>query len=369
MSTGKRPHSERPPWPVSPGSGAPSPAQTAAGSPEGVPREGVPREEVGASSQALATPEPPLPPVAPVLPVSGLTSDLPTEEVVGVHAPFVPDGAILADGQVGGAEAVLSGGGAVAGLVLTLAIHVGLVLVVFLANRGEGRTEPRPPQKEMIIDTQILEVQAGSPEGMREEGPAFKRRNPRSQPRDRAEDPPSEVVLGTSGRPAHPVPQPMTPRPQVTPGKDDAISVPGDWGSETGVPAPPGAKPSDDRYGAGGTAEKGALDPCFTQHAQVVAGYRVEVASKIPPMPRPAFITSGVAENLFTSVRVGIDSNGKIVSTQVAKSSGEPRFDGAAVEHVRGVATFPAPHRCVMYDKAKGLFRDTVTFSVTIKSR
>ena len=35
-----------------------------------------------------------------------------------------------------------------------------------------------------------------------------------------------------------------------------------------------------------------ALDPCFTQQAAVVAGYRAKVAAKISRMPRPAFISS-----------------------------------------------------------------------------
>jgi len=301
--------------------------------------------------------------------VPGITADLPEEDSVSLSAPILPEGAILSDGHEVSAESGTSPGGQVAGLALTLAIHVGLGLVVLMAGRGEARTEPRIEPQEMIIETQILEVQAGSPEGTRETGPAFKRRDPDSPPQAPAQEPPPDIVLGTSGRPAPPMVGPMVPRSPRTPGPDDAINVPGDWGSLTGVYAPPGAKPSDDRYGAGGTAEKGALDPCFSQHAQVVAGYRSQVASKIPPMPRPAFVSSDVAENLFTSVRVGIDSEGKIVSTNVAKSSGDPRFDSAAVDHVRAVGSFPAPHRCVMYEKTRGLFRNSVTFSVTIKAR
>jgi TonB family protein len=255
------------------------------------------------------------------------------------------------------------GGGATAGLLVTLGIHLALVLAVLFAGRSEARTEPRPP-KEMIIETRILEVQAGSPEGMRESGPAYKRRE---GARPQGRQTPKELHLGTSGRPATPSPNSMGP--SVPSGPDDAADVPADWGSQTGVDAPPGARPTDDRHGAGGTAEQGALDPCFTQHAQVVAGYRAEVSAKIPQMARPAFVTVDVAQNLITSVRVAIDASGKIASVQVAKSSGNPRFDVAATDHVSAVGAFPAPHKCVMYDKLKGIFRSTVTFSVSIRSR
>lgn len=255
------------------------------------------------------------------------------------------------------------GEGAAAGLLVTAGIHLALVLAVLFAGRSEGRTTPRPP-KEMVIETHILEVQAGSPEGMRETGPAYKRRE---GARPQGRQPPNELHLGTSGRPARRLPSTMGP--QTPSGPDDAVNVPSDWGSQTGVDAPPGARTSDDRHGAGGTAEKGALDPCFTEHAQVVAGYRAEVSSKIPPMPRPAFITADVAQNLITLVRVAIDAGGKIVSVTIAKSSGNPRFDAATTDHVNAVGSFPAPHKCVMYDKLKGVFRGSVTFSVSIRSR
>ncbi len=253
----------------------------------------------------------------------------------------------------------------IAGLVATGAVHLVIVLALALGSRSEAKPKHRPP-KEMIIKTQILEVQAGSREGTREKGPAYKRRK-RSARRSKRKR--HRLILGTSGRRA---PRHRRSRQSAAPvddGKDDAADVPSDFGSTEGVDAPPGATPADDRKGAGGTADKGALDPCFTQHDQVVAGYRAKVARKIPRMKRPAFVSAAVAENLATVVRVAIDASGRIVRVTVAHASGNPRFDAAATAHVQAVGSFPAPHKCVMYDKVTAHFRNTVTFAVTVKAR
>lgn len=257
--------------------------------------------------------------------------------------------------------------GHVVGLVATGAVHLALVALVLLSSRGEALPRHRAAQDEHVIETHLIEVQAGSAAGTRTTGPAYRRRR-RTRAR-RAPRRTRHLVLGRSGRRG---PRTAQRRHAILPpddGKDDAADVPAGWGSDMGVDAPPGARPSDDKHGAGGTADKGALDPCFTQHAQVVASYRVKVARKIPRMPRPAFITADVAENLSTVVRVALDRTGRIVGVTIARPSGNPRFDASAASHVRAIGQLPAPHRCVLYDKVSGRFRARVTFSITVRAR
>jgi TonB family protein len=256
----------------------------------------------------------------------------------------------------------------VAGLLATAAVHLVLIGALVLGNRGEAKPRPKP-RGERIIETRIIEIQAGSQEGTRTEGPAYKRRRARRAP-PRARRRPRRVAVG-SKRPRRARRARRASRGPTLPtnGKDDAVDVPDDWGSTEGVDAPPGAGPADDKHGAGGTADKGALDPCFTQHEQVVASYRAKVAKKIPPMKRPAFVSAAVAKNLDTVVRVALDASGKIVRVTVARPSGNPRFDEAAKAHVQAVGSLPAPHKCVMYDKVKGRFRNSVTFAVTVRAR
>jgi len=252
------------------------------------------------------------------------------------------------------------------GLVATSAVHLILVAVVLLASRGEATPRRHGRRHEQVIQTRLIEVQAGSAEGRRTTGPAFRRHHAR---RHRVRRRPSHLILGRTGRRR---PRTTPRRHEVLPpddGKDDAAETPDGWGSDEGVEAPPSARPADDKHGAGGTADKGALDPCFTQHAQVVASYRVQVARKIPRMPRPAFVTADVAENLSTVVRVALDRTGKIVQVTIARPSGNPRFDAAAAAHVRAIGQLPAPHRCVLYDKVAGRFRARVTFSITVRAR
>jgi TonB family protein len=250
----------------------------------------------------------------------------------------------------------------VIGLAATAFIHVGLVAAVLISSLTEGRTKPRPV-RERVINTQIIEIQAGSPEGRRTKGKAYRRKKGHRQRRYRRNR--RKIHLGGARRSG-----PRRNRQRIAipdDGEDDAVNVPSSWGSQTGIDAPMGAGPADDRHGAGGTAEKGALDPCFTQHAQVVASYRAKVAAKIPRFKRPAFISADVAANLSTVVRVSIDAAGKVTGVRVARPSGNPSFDGAATAHVQAVGSFPAPHKCVMYDKLRGRFLSVRTFTVTIK--
>ncbi|MFH2009371.1 MAG: TonB C-terminal domain-containing protein [bacterium] len=255
--------------------------------------------------------------------------------------------------------------GNVAGVATTAMIHVVLIGTVVISDCGEGRTKPAARERERIIQTEIVEIQAGSQQGTREKGPAYKRRpSPNKALRHRTR---GRTVYGPSRHNATHRRTASGPTDSNT-GKDEAADAPPEWGSQTGVDAPKGAMASDDRKGAGGTADKGALDPCFTQHAAVVASYQTKVAQKIPRFKRPAFVSADVAANLMTTIRVFIDGAGKIVRVSVSSPSGNPRYDSAALSHVRDIGSFPAPHRCVMYDKVRTRFRATISVAVRVKS-
>jgi TonB family protein len=255
-----------------------------------------------------------------------------------------------------------------AGLITTGVIHLALMVVVIISSLGFGKKETRAQPVERIIETHIVPIQAGSAEGTRTTGPAYRRPDKARKRRLRRRSKryrvgPSRRLMPKGGMVArHNTPDPLD-------NKDDATSAPEDWGSQTGVMAPPGARPSDDRKGAGGDAEKGALDPCFSQHAAVVASYKQIIRKKIPRFRRPAFVSADVARNLTTIVRVYIGGSGNILSASTAKSSGNPRYDGAAVAHVKAIGSFPAPHRCVMYNKRKTRFRTSISVAVIIHSR
>lgn len=258
--------------------------------------------------------------------------------------------------------------GSLAGLITTGVLHFALILVVIISSLGFGKKATGAQPKERIIETRIVPIQAGSAEGTRTRGQAYKRPDKAYKRRVRRRSKryrlgPSRRRMPTGG---------MVARSNTTEpldNKDDATDTPEGWGSKTGVMAPPGARPSDDRKGAGGTAEKGALDPCFTQHAAVVASYKQIIRKKIPRFRRPAFVSADVARNLTTVVRVYIGGGGKILSASTARSSGNPRYDGAAVAHVKAIAKFPAPHKCVMYEKRKTRFRTSISVAVVIHSR
>ncbi len=257
---------------------------------------------------------------------------------------------------------------ALAGLVTTGALHLLLVAGVIISGLGLGKKETAASPKEHIIETRIVPIQAGSQDGMRTTGPAYKRpanaRKRRTRRRARAYRlGPSRRRMPKGGMLARRAPQPDPME------RDDATEAPEGWGSQTGVMAPPGATSGDDRKGAGGTAEKGALDPCYSQHAAVVSSYKGIIRKKIPPFRRPAFVSAAVAKNLTTVVRAHIGGAGNILSATTARSSGNPRYDAAAVAHVKAIGSFPAPHRCVMYDKLKMKFRTSISVGVVVRSR
>jgi TonB family protein len=258
--------------------------------------------------------------------------------------------------------------GTLAGLVTTGALHLALILVVIISSFSFGKKESKAQPKERIIQTTIVPIQAGSAEGMRTKGAAYKRPDKARKRRTRRR---SKLYRRGPSRRQMPKGGMLAKRnsqvPQDT--KDDAENAPEGWGSKTGVMAPPGAKPGDDRHGAGGSAEKGALDPCFTQHAAVVASYKQIIRKKIPRFKRPAFVSAHVARNLTTVVRVHIGGGGNISSASTARSSGNPRYDGAAVAHVKAIGKFPAPHKCVMYNKRTTSFRTSISVAVVIRSR
>lgn len=258
--------------------------------------------------------------------------------------------------------------GNLAGLITTGAMHVLLLLAVIISSLGFGKKETHAQPKERIIETTIVPIQAGSAEGTRTKGPAYKRPDKARKRRMRHRS--KSYRLGPSRRRMPKDGMVARRNAPVQPdNKDDATSAPEGWGSQTGVMAPPGAKPSDDRHGAGGTAEKGALDPCFSQHAAVVASYKQIIRKKIPRFRRPAFVSADVARNLTTVVRIYIGGGGKILSASTARSSGNLRYDGAAVAHVKAVGKLPAPHKCVMYNKRKTRFRTSISVAVIIRSR
>lgn len=258
--------------------------------------------------------------------------------------------------------------GTLAGLVTTGALHLALILVVIISSFNFGKKESKAQPKERIIQTTIVPIQAGSAAGTRTKGPAFKRQKNTRKRRTRRRSKryrygPSRRRMPKGGMLAMRNSQvPLDP-------KDDAENAPAEWGSSMGVTAPPGAKPGDDRHGAGGSAEKGALDPCFTQHAAVVASYKQIIRKKIPRFKRPAFVSADVARNLTTVVRVYIGGGGNISSASTARSSGNTRYDGAAVAHVKAIGKFPAPHKCVMYNKRTTRFRTSISVAVVIRSR
>lgn len=240
-------------------------------------------------------------------------------------------------------------------------------MVVIISSLGLGKKDGQAQPKERIIQTTIVPIQAGSAEGTRTKGPAYKRPDKARQRRTRRSKRyrlgPSRLRKPKGGMLAR------SNTPQPPDNKDDATDTPEGWGSQTGVMAPPGATRSGDRKGAGGDAEKGALDPCFTQHAAVVASYKQIIRKKIPRFRRPAFVSADVARNLTTVVRVYIGGGGNIASASVARSSGNPRFDGAAVAHVKAIGRFPAPHKCVMYNKQTTRFRSSISVAVVIHLR
>lgn len=257
--------------------------------------------------------------------------------------------------------------GNLAGLITTGGLHFLLILAVIISSLGFGKKKSEARPKERIIETRIVPIQAGSAEGTRTQGPAYKRPdNARRRWRKRTKRyrrGPSRNRMPKGGMLAKNNNQPPVDD------KDDATDAPDGWGSQTGVMAPLGATPSDDRKGAGGTAEKGVLDPCFSQHAVVVGSYKQIIRKKIPRFRRPAFVSADVARNLITVVRVHIGPSGTILRASTAKSSGNPRYDGAAVAHVKAISKFPAPHKCVMYDKRRARFRTSISVAVVIHSR
>jgi outer membrane biosynthesis protein TonB len=257
--------------------------------------------------------------------------------------------------------------GTLAGLITTGALHLALIVAVIISGLDLGKKKSRAEPTERIIQTRIVPIQAGSAEGTRTKGPAYKRpdgsRMRRVRRSKRYRYGPSRRRMPRDGMLARDNDQ--TPVDD----KDDATKAPEGWGSQTGVMAPSGATPTDDRKGAGGTADKGALDPCFSQHAAVVASYKQIIRGKIPHFKRPAFVSADVARNLTTTVRIYIGGGGNILRASTAASSGNPRYDGAAVAHVKAIGRFPAPHRCVMYDKRKTRFRTSISVAVVIRSR
>ena len=58
---------------------------------------------------------------------------------------------------------------------------------------------------------------------------------------------------------------------------------------------------------------------------------------------------------------------GRRAGVGVSSSSGNPKFDGAALKHVKRVGKFPRPQRCVMFSKKKKKFLSRRSFSVRIK--
>ncbi len=255
-----------------------------------------------------------------------------------------------------------------AGLLTTGGLHLALILIVLISSLGLWKKESAAQPKEHIIQTTLVPIQAGSAEGTRTKGPAYKRPDKARKRRARRRTKSYRVGASRDRMPkGGMVTRTNTPVPLDN--KDDATNAPEDWGSQTGVMAPPGATPSDDRKGAGGTADKGAMDPCFSQHAAVVASYKQIIRKKIPLFRRPAFVSAAVARNLTTVVRVHIGGGGKILNASTAKSSGNPRYDGAAVAHVKTIGTFPAPHKCVMYNKRTTRFRSSISVAVVIRSR
>jgi TonB family protein len=253
--------------------------------------------------------------------------------------------------------------GSAVGLAATVAIHLLVVGLLFLGSRSESKPRRTGPE-EVIVTAQVVEIQAGSAEGMREKGPAFKRKPRRGMATD-----PMDGPTRAAGRHALGMATGMEPLQMDRPpadDKDDAANPDGVGDSQAGVDAM-GAGAGDDRHGAGGTADRGALDPCFTEHAAVVASYQAQVAAKIPRFKRPAFIPADVAANLSAAIRVSIDAAGKIVGTSVGRSSGNPQYDDAAKAHVAAVGSFPAPHRCVMYSRETTRFQSARSFTVVIK--
>lgn len=251
--------------------------------------------------------------------------------------------------------------GPAVGIASTVAIHLLVVGAVFFSSRSESKPR-RSGSEEVIVNAQVVEIQAGSAEGKRTKGPAFKRK-PRSgmQPKDGPTRVPGRHALGmATGN------EPLQRNRPPTDDKDDAANPDGVGDSQAGVDAM-GAGAGDDRHGAGGTADQGALDPCFTEHAAVVASYQAQVAAKIPRFKRPAFIPADVAANLSAAIRVSIDAAGKIVGTSVGRSSGNPQYDDAAKAHVAAVGSFPAPHKCVMYSRETTRFQSARSFTVVIK--
>jgi TonB family protein len=256
-----------------------------------------------------------------------------------------------------------------AGLLTTGGLHLALILVVLISSLGFWKKESAAQPKERIIQTTLVPIQAGSAKGTRTKGPAYKRPDKARKRRARHRTKRYRVGASRDRMPKNGmVARHNTPVPPDD-NKDDATNAPEDWGSKTGIMAPPGAKPSDDRKGAGGTADKGAMDPCFSQHAAVVASYKQIIRKKIPRFRRPAFVSAAVARNLTTVVRVHIGGGGQILSASTARSSGNPRYDGAAVAHVKALGSFPAPHKCVMYNKRKTRFRTSISVAVVIRSR
>ncbi len=300
---------------------------------------------------------------------------LPTSAAPAPGSPGGPGGAT--DTQIGSrpqrpetAQAAVEGRqqSNLVGLITTGGLHFVLIAVVVISSLGFGKKETKAQPKERIIETRIVPIQAGSAEGTRTKGPAYKRPDKAKKRRVRRRSKRYRVGASRRNMPKNGMLAKRNHQPPVD-DKDDATDAPEGWGSKTGVMAPKGATPSSDRHGAGGTAEKGALDPCFSQHAAVVASYKSIIRKKIPRFRRPAFVSADVARNLTTIVRIHIGGAGNIRSASTAKSSGNPRYDGAAVAHVKAIGKFPAPHKCVMYDKRRSKFRTSISVGVVIHSR
>ena len=149
----------------------------------------------------------------------------------------------------------------------------------------------RSQTAEHVIETHLIEVQAGSAEGKRTSGPAYRRRH-RARARH-ALHRPRHLVLGRSGRSG---PRTVPRRREILPpddGKDDAAEAPADWGSDQGVDAPPGARPADDKHGAGGTAGVTTLDRDAAR--AILARYDVAYIY-VGPVERERYPAEGLAK-------------------------------------------------------------------------
>lgn len=261
--------------------------------------------------------------------------------------------------------------GRLVGFAVSAFAHIGLLTLVIFARGGD--LFEKPPKRE-YVEARLVEVpiKAGSDKGTVED-PSKVEKGPEISP------PPPEEPPDTQ----EPVPRQKEPPPQPTPQVDPETKIETlaaieklaeeELDKQSDLPKK-GMLGTGDRSdeeglakGAGGDKDEGITDPCALTFKGDLRSYRSKIQSVVSGFKRPSFISADLAKNLVTSVRVTFDGSGNIVSVATSSSSGNPRFDNAAEDFVKGLDKLEPPPRCVMFDMKTGNFMQTRSFLVRLK--